>query len=66
METRRGERGDAMGRTMFTQILIEPSMNPQRTLNADASARLRAPEGTSVLLDVDPQPTKERAAGGCR
>jgi len=60
VETRWGERGDAMGRTTFTQTLIEPTENPQGTLNADVTARMQAPEGTSVLLDVDPLPKKSK------
>jgi hypothetical protein len=47
-----------------TQTLIEPKENPQGTLNADASARMQAPEGTSVLLDVDPLPKKKKGGAG--
>lgn len=64
VETRRGERGDAMGRTTFTQTLIEPSMNPKGTLSADASARNRASQGTPVLLDVDPLQKKRKGGAG--
>jgi len=46
-----------------TQTLIEPKENPQRTLSADASARTRAQEGTSVLLDIDPLPKKRKGGG---
>ena len=42
------------------QTLIEPKENPHRTLSADASARLQASEGTSVLLDVDPLLKKKK------
>ncbi len=41
----------------------EPSRNPQGTLSADASARMQAPEGTSVLLDVDPLGKKKKGGG---
>ena len=43
-----------------TQTLREPKENPQGTLSADASARTRTREGTSVLLDVDPLPKKSK------